>query len=160
MKYLVNKYIEIKKLTQLFYDDHPHNLYPEILSNIDRPYSIALFKLSNYYVGVPFRTYMRHNNGFLFSNKLVKGSRPGLDYSKIVIFKNEKYIGERININNQQQAEFKKNIATITSEIENYIQAYIDHYNNISPLHPREFQRKYGYSTLKYFHEIIGIKNI
>jgi len=159
-KYMVatnNSYIEIRKLTQTFYNDYPHIQYPEILHDVLRPYSIALFTFVDYYVGVPFRTYMKHNNGFLFSAKPIPHSRPGLDYTKIVVFDKNEYVGQLANIDNNQQSEFIQNIATISQEIDDYIQVYINHCKGINVLHPRAFQRKYGYSTLKYFHDILGI---
>lgn len=61
----VNDY-EIKKLSEQFYIDYPHDQYQEILTKEERSYDVVLFDidyLADYYVCVPFRTEMKHNNG-------------------------------------------------------------------------------------------------
>lgn len=60
---------QIRKLNKQFYKDYPHNQYSEILIKLDRSYNISLFNidyLKEYYICVPFRTKMKHNNGYKF----------------------------------------------------------------------------------------------
>lgn len=95
--------------------------------------------------------------GLFFSKRKLPYSRPGLDYSKMIVFTDTRYLGALTTVDNNQQIEFVQNIATISDEIINYITRYIEHVKGIKPLHRRVFQRLYGYSTLKYFHDILGI---
>ncbi len=41
--------------------------------------------------------------------------------------------------------------------LERYIYDYVEHVNGHVPLHIKQFERKYKYSTLKYFHKELGI---
>ena len=49
------------------------------------------------------------------------------------------------------------NIAAIKKGILEYLDEYIHHVNGTNDLHPREFMRKYRYTSLKYFHSELGI---
>lgn len=148
----------VKKLSSSFYNDFSPSEYPEILSNIERPYNILLFSLNNTYdIGVPFRTHMRHRNGYLFSSATIPHSKPGLDYSKLIIFEKQNYIGDAVMVDNDQYAEVVQNIATISKEIHDYIEVYVQHKKGIKVLHPREYSRKYGFSTLPYFRHLLNI---
>lgn len=85
-------------------------------------------------------------------------TRSGLDYTKIVLIKDADYLDNQKAIVDQD--EFKetiKHLPTIVSEVNAYIDTYINHVKGISPLHPRDYDRKYKYSTLQYFHDIMNI---
>ena len=56
-----------------------------------------------------------------------------------------------------EYTEMMKNLPTIVQEANDYVDTYINHINGTTPLHPREFSRKYQYSTLPYFHDIMEI---
>ena len=45
----------------------------------------------------------------------------------------------------------------IVKEAVTYVNTYISHATGITPLHPRQLARQYGFSTLPYFHDILGI---
>ena len=124
-----------------------------------RPYDVIVFETKlDYYVCVPFRTYLNHNQGFHFYPKpLSNGENPGIDYSKMLIIKDDSYIGQLSIIDASQMVCFNKNIATIQREIFEYLEGYINHVSGINVLHPISFNRKYKYSTLKYFHSELGI---
>ena len=53
--------------------------------------------------------------------------------------------------------EMMRNLPTIVREATDYVDTYINHVNGTAPIHPRAFARKYQYSTLPYFHDIMGI---
>ena len=150
---------EIKKLSPSFYSDYPVTVYHEILEKTDRPYDVIVFETDeDYYVCVPFRTYLNHNQGFHFyPAPLPTGENPGLDYSKMVIIKRDDYIGGPALIDTAQMSCFNANIATIQKEIFEYLEEYINHVNGTKMLHPSKFKRKYQFSSLKYFHTELGI---
>ena len=85
---------QLYKLTSKFMSDYPISSYPEILSKPDRPhYCLLIDTHCDYFICVPFRSNIGHNNAYLFKGtKRSKRSRSGLDYSKIAIIKdNYKY---------------------------------------------------------------------
>lgn len=157
-----NSIIDIYHLSETFYNDYPKERYPELLEKSDRPYSIALFEYTNdYLVGVPFRSYMRHKIGFrLYESVLSNGRMPGLDYSKIVIINKENYINPEVAlINEHEMTIFQQNIATISEEVQKYVVDYVNYMNGEITMHKRYFERKYQYSTLKYFHNELHIND-
>lgn len=155
---ILNVY-DIRELTASFYNAYNASSYPEILTKTNRPYDVIVFETHyDYYVCVPFRTYLNHNQGFHFyPNPLPNGENPGLDYSETIIVKEDKYIGLSTLIDSKQMALFNKNIAIIQQEVYEYLQGYINHINGTQVMHPSQFKRKYQYSTLKYFHLELGI---
>lgn len=153
-----NEY-EIRQLSPSFYSFYPASLYPEVLRKKGRPYDVIVFESKDdYYVCVPFRTRLKHNRGFhFFSKPLINGDNPGLDYSKMLIIKDGKYIGNAVLIDSLQMACFNANIAQIQRGIFDYLEGYINHMKGTNILHTREFNRRYQYTTLKYFHLELGI---
>ena len=149
---------EIKKLSHQFYLDYDAKHYPEIERKRNRPHSMAIFENHNYYVCIPFRTAINHDNAFLFY-KTSRSSFSGLDYSKMVIIKNPEYIDDKnvAIIDKDEYVMYCYNIDFIHDEALRYLQTYIDHILGIHKLHPRVFNRKYRYATLKYFHKELGI---
>ena len=152
---------EIKKLSQQFYKDYPHDQYQEILTKEGRSYDVVLFEidyLADCYVCVPFRTEMKHNNGYKFKfSDRSKKHQSGLDFSKLVIVLKDDYIGESSTIDIDEYKEFEKQEDHIHKNLEKYIHDYVEHVNAHIPLHIKQFERKYKYSTLKYFHKELGI---
>ena len=152
---------EIKKLSEQFYKDYPHDQYQEILTKEGRSYDVVLFEidyLSNCYICVPFRTEMKHNNGYKFKfSDRSKNHQSGLDFSKLVIVSKDDYIGENSTIDTDEYQEFKRQEAHIHHNLEKYIYDYVEHINGRILMHIKQFDRKYKYSTLKYFHKELGI---
>jgi len=126
-----------------------------------RPYTCLLIDSHDgYFICVPFRSSIRHNNAFLFKGTArSKQSLSGLDYSKIVIISNDDYIDSVSTavIDQDEYNEMMVNLQQIVTEVLDYIDTYINHINGISPLHPRQFARRYRFSTLAYFHDVLGI---
>lgn len=89
---------EIKKLSEQFYKDYPHDQYQEILTKERRSYDVVLFEidyLADCYVCVPFRTEMKYNNDYKFKfSDRSKKHQSELDFSKLVIVSKDDYIGE------------------------------------------------------------------
>lgn len=88
-----------------------------------------------------------------------KKTQSGLDYSKIAIIKNSDYFDSTAIalVDQDEFAEMMRNLPTIVQEANDYVDTYINHVNGIVLMHPRAFLRKYQYSTLPYFHDIMGI---
>lgn len=150
---------EIKKLSEQFYKDYPHDQYQEILTKEGRSYDVVLFEidyLADCYVCVPFRTEMKHNNGYKFKfSDRSKKHQSGLDFSKLVIVSKDDYIGDSSTIDEYKELEKQEDY--IHNDLEKYIQDYVEHVKGHVPLHIKQFERKYKYSTLKYFHKELGI---
>lgn len=49
------------------------------------------------------------------------------------------------------------NMEKIVSSAVEYIDTYIKHMTGLAILHRREFERRYTFSTLKYFHNELGV---
>ena len=49
------------------------------------------------------------------------------------------------------------NIDKIVNDAVNYVETYIKHASGEKTLHPREYDRLYGYSTLPYFNNLLEI---
>ncbi len=151
---------DIYQLTQEFMNDYPETRYPELMHKLGRPYSCLLVDTHcDYYICIPFRSNIHHKNAFLFrGTQRSLYSKSGLDYSKIILVNKNKYIDNKQAVVDQDEyKEVQKNLMRIVNEAVAYIDGYIGHITGTLPLHPRQFARKYQYSTLVYFHDIMKI---
>ena len=152
--------VEILKLSSKFVVDYPHNKYPELMSKSSRPYSCLLIDThEDYFICVPFRSSIEHNNAYLFRNtRRSMAHRSGLDYSKIVLIKDSSYIDTAGAIVDQDEyKEAMTNMSRIAADAVRYVDDYIAHVTGERVLHHRAYNRRYRFSTLPYFHEIMGI---
>ena len=83
----------------------------------------------------------------------------GLDYTKIIIVNNINYIGVvDAVVDTDEYKETRENIDYIKNDSQAYIDTYIDYIQGKSTKYDeRNFHRTYGFSTLKYFHNELGI---
>lgn len=83
-----------------------------------------------------------------------------MDYSKIIIITDEKYIGTTDAVVDQDEYnETRDNIGYIKNDAQKYIDDYVDYLSGRQTKYDkREFERTYKYSTLQYFHNELGIK--
>ncbi len=148
-------------LSSKFMYDYPVSSYPELMHKQGRPYTCLLIDShDNYYICVPFRSDIRHNNSFLFTGtNRSKRKKSGLDYSKIVLVKDPDYIdsSSKAIVDQDEYNQMMQNLLTIAQEALDYVDTYIGYINGSISLHPRAFSRKYQFSTLPYFHDIMGI---
>ena len=101
---------------------------------------------------------MKHNNGYKFKfSGRSKKHQSGLDFTKLVIVSKDEYIGESSTIDIDEYIEFEKQENHIHKNLEKYIYDYVEHANGHMSLHIKQLERKYKYSTLKYFHKELGI---
>lgn len=152
---------QILKLTDVFYREYPNPLYNEILKKNNRAYNCLLFQSHyDYFVCIPYRSEISHKYAFHFTNTTrSKEHKSGLDYSKIVIITKTDYIDSVDAIIDKD--EFKEtmvNLKQIKKEALDFVEDYVLHMKGIKMLHEREFERRYGFSSLKYFHRELGIK--
>ncbi len=152
---------KLSLLSSKFILDYPPAAYPELMYKHGRPYTCLLIEShDDYFICVPFRSFIGHKNAFLFTGTArSKKSKSGLDYTKIAIIKNNDYFDSATAaiVDQDEYIEMIKNLPTIVQEATDYVDTYINHVNGTVPMHPRAFTRKYQYSTLPYFHDIMGI---
>lgn len=84
--------------------------------------------------------------------------KSGLDYSKIVIINTTRYI-ESVDtiIDKDEFNETMMNLDRIKSEALKFVEDYVFHMNGIEFLHKREFERRYSFCPLQYFHKELGV---
>ena len=151
---------EIRRLSNSFYADYPEGLFPEILRKDARAYTCLLIDLhTDYLICLPFRSRMVHTEGFHFSNTVRSSKTPsGLDYKKMVLIKDARYVdGTAAIIDVDEFKEVRDNLDAIVAGAVKYIDTYVQHANKSCILHDREYRRLFQYSTLSYFHDILGI---
>ncbi len=152
---------ELYMLSKEFMQAYPENEYPELMYKQGRPYTCLLIDShQGYFICVPFRSSIGHKNAFIFrKTKRSRKTRSGLDYSKIVIIQKSAYLDSSnpVVVDQDEYKEMVINLPIIVCEVMEYIDTYIRHFNKIRPIHPSEFERKYKYSTLRYFHKLLGI---
>ena len=151
---------EVRKLSDLFYANYPRNLYPEIAQKKTRAYAALLIdRHDDYLICIPFRSNITHGNAYVFRNTArSKRSRSGLDYTKICIIKKTNYIDDSPGIiDADEYREMRMNLDEIVMQACQYVDRYILHVKGISVLSKREYRKQYWYTTLKYFHNELGI---
>lgn len=150
---------DIYSLSSKFYIDYPYATYPEIAVKKGRPYSCLLLDyIDGLFICIPFRSHVRHKYAYHFKNSVrSKQSQSGLDYTKIILIKNNDYINDTTLaiVDLDEYKETVQNLSRIAREVYKYISDYKDDLNGISKLHPKEWQRRYGMSTLPYLDEFL-----
>ena len=144
---------EIYTLSKAFYISY--NNCKEILTNEKRSYNcLVLEKKEEYYICIPFRSEINHKYAYLFkrSNRS-RTHKSGLDYTKIVLIKDKHQIGLKGLVDNDEYVEMMQNIHKISHEVNDYIDGYLAY---VSTRNVNSY-KKYKYTTLKYFHDILGI---
>lgn len=151
---------QILKLTDEFYHAYPNPPYKEILKKKQRAYNCLLFQTHyDYFICIPYRTEIRHEYAFHFTTSArAKAHKSGLDYSKIVIIEKTDYIDStEAIIDKDEFNETMVNLEQIKREAIGFVEDYVKHIKGTKLLHKREFERRYGFSPLKYFHKELGI---
>ena len=151
---------QILKLSELFFKPYPNPPYKEILKKKERAYTCLLFQTHyDYFICVPFRTEISHKYAYKFNNsKRSKKHNSGLDYTKIVIISDTKYLDNKdAIIDKDEYNETVVHIEKIKQDALDFVEDYLKHIRGEVMLHKKEFGRRYNYSTLKYFHKEMGI---
>ena len=115
-------------LSSKFTQDYPLSAYPELMYKSGRPYTCLLIEShADYFICVPFRSYIRHKNAYLFTNSSrSQKTKSGLDYSKIVLIKDSDYLDSTTTaiVDQDEYTEMIKNLPTIVHDASNYVTTY------------------------------------
>lgn len=152
---------QILKLTDDFYNAYPNPPYIEILKKRQRAYNCLIFQTHyKFFICVPYRSEVNHKYGFRFKHTVrARTHKSGLDYRKIVIIDKTEYIGNvEAMADKDEFNETMMNLEQIKKEALEFVEDYIAHINGTKSLHIREFERRYTFSTLQYFHKELGIQ--
>ena len=152
---------QVLNLTKQFYDDYPDPPYKEIVRKETRPYNCLLVQSHyGYFICIPYRSHVNHKYAYKFKHSSrSRKMNSGLDYTKIIIVNNINYIGVvDAVVDTDEYKETRENIDYIKNDSQAYIDNYIDYIQGKSTKYDeRNFHRTYGFSTLKYFHNELGI---
>lgn len=70
----------------------------------------------------------------------------------------DKYLIENAVVDTDEYKAVRMNIYKIEKQISKYIEGYVKSVSDFENADKKSFERKYKYSTLKYFHDILGIE--
>lgn len=151
--------VEIYNLSAQFYLDYPKARFPEVSRKKERPYSCLLIEyMDDILICIPFRSNVKHKYGYHFKNSVrSRKYRSGLDYTKIALIKDMKYIDTTTPavVDQDEYKETIQNLPRIVKEAYTYVLDYKNDLYGIRPLHPKERRRRYGMSTLPYFKDLL-----
>ena len=148
----------IKYLSDTFYDAYPAAEYPEILKKDSRPYTCLLLKTHyDFFICIPFRTDIRHKYAYHFhSSRRASAHHSGLDYTKMVLISDASFIDSAPAVVDQDEyVELRTHIDKICKRAVSYLDDYIACINGTLALNSEEFFRRYRYSALPCFHDIL-----
>lgn len=151
---------QILKLTAAFYKKYPNPPYTEIETKDKRAYNCLLFQTHyDYFICIPFRTEVKHKYAFHFKNTVRSSEhKSGLDYTKIVIIKDTAFLDNKdALIDKDEYNQTVKNIEKIQQKSLKFVEEYIQHIKGTKKLDIEEFTRRYKFTSLQYFHDILGI---
>lgn len=152
----------ILRLADAFYCAYPNPPYSEILNKKRRAYScLLLLPQPQYYICIPYRTEISHPYAFHFQkSKRSRSHRSGLDHTKLVIIQNLDYLEKKqAVIDHDEYVETINNIDKIVRDAVRFIDEYCGYITGKNCLHKSEYERRYQFSPLKYFHQELGIQN-
>lgn len=151
---------QILRLTEKFYQNYPSTTYPEILQKPERPYNCLLLQTNyDYFICVPYRTEISHKFAYRFKySERSRRNHSGLDYTKIVIITKSEYLdSSSALVDADEYKETMKNLDRIVREAKTFVDDYTKHCTGEKVMHTSEFNRRYRFSPLKYFHEELKI---
>ena len=153
---------QVLHLTDVFYKEYTNPPYIEILKKEKRSYNCLLIQSHyDYFICIPYRTEVNHNYAYKFKrSKRSKKHKSGLDYTKIVIIADSKFIeSTTAEIDQDEYNETRDNINRIVQEATDFVDDYVELMNGKEIISSEEFKRRYQFSSLKYFHNELGIHN-
>lgn len=156
----MNYEMDVSLLSASFIADYLQKEYPELMIKRSRPYTCLLIDChADYLICIPFRSHINHKNAFMFTQSArSQKMRSGLDYSKTVLIQKGDYISkDKAVVDSDEYVEMIQNVDKIVRQIIKYIDDYVNHIKGTTVMHYKAFNRKYRCTTLKYFHDILGI---
>lgn len=152
---MANKNFEIHLLKHSFFQKYPHYDFEEILEKEYRPYFVFKDLINDCTFAVPFRTNISHNNLYeVKSSKRKSDGKVGLDFSKAVVVNSED-IGRFAGIENWEYREIEHSFAYIFLKFNRYVNAYKAY--AMSEDDNSRTERKFRYSSLRYFNDELGL---
>lgn len=142
-----------KHLTKLFYETY--SSCKEILKKEDRPYCVALFEVDGITFAIPFRTHINHKYSYIFK-KSPRSNQSGLDFTKAVVIVSQDFIGDETIIDSKEYSEFINKQAVIINRFKKFIKDYKEWTSD--PAYYRA-ENIVKFSSLKYFHNELGLEN-
>ncbi|GHU63462.1 hypothetical protein FACS189445_6680 [Spirochaetia bacterium] len=147
--------MEFNRLTPTFYAQYSQ--CREILTKDDRPYYVALLELDGLWYAIPLRSHISHP--YCFVADTMDGQKCGLDYSKTVVITDK---GRFIDPAPVTIRQYEFNVMTqhehlIKKQFSSYILSYKKeiHRRLNNPALP--VSNLCRYSSLKYFHQELGL---
>lgn len=156
---MAKEFIQIRKLTPEFYAENQLIQMLDENKNKGRGFGVLLTEIRGYKFAIPFRSNIRREDKFCFETleKEDVNMKMGLDYTKAVIIKEERYIIDRAYFlkDKRELVKVRKNARTITGEFGNFVEQYIQAVKD----NDREFlgQREIKYTTLQNYHTELGL---
>lgn len=138
-------------LSDMFFTSYPETDYPEIEQKPDRPYVQIKITVDGVDFAAPLRSHIRHPFAFLTDEE----NKCGVDFSKVVVLKEDWYIDETQNprIRQNEYDALRGTEHILSRELKRYIKRYKRAKRNMStPLDRKIVQ----YSTLQYFEDEIA----
>ena len=152
---------QVLKLTQSFYDKYPNPPFTEIETKESRKYNCLLIQSHyDYFICIPFRSRVNHKYAYHFKNSArSKRGKSALDYSKAIIITNTDFLDSKPGIiDNDEYTEMMKNIDKIAVKAMEYVDDYVEYFKSETHISTEEFNRRYRYSSLQYFHKELNIE--
>lgn len=136
-------------LSRAFFIDFPISKFPELEQKQDRPYIHVSIEISNNMFCVPLRSNINHSYAY-FTDKATKC---GIDFLKVVVINDTKYIDNAVPQIRQHEFNFLKGKEhIIKSKLIKYINNYKSAKLNLQIYRNQNIVKN---STLQYFEKFI-----
>jgi protein AbiQ len=147
--------MEFNRLTAAFYVQYSQ--CPEILTKEDRPYYVALLEVDDLCYAVPLRSRISHPYCFIADNSC--GQKSGLDYSKaVVITDTARFIDPApVTIRQNEFNVMTQHEHFIKKKFSSYILSYKKEIRRRQTNPALPVSNLCRYSSLKYFHQELGL---
>jgi len=147
--------MEFHRLSTAFYAKFGH--YEEILTKEDRPYYVLLLELDGLTYAIPLRSHITHQYCFIADDST--NQKSGLDYSKAVVISDSKeYIDPvPVTIRQHEYNVYKQREFLIRKQFSSYVALYKKEVRRRLKNPTLPVSALCRYSSLKYFHQELGL---
>ncbi len=126
----------------------------ETMNKKDRGYGVLPVEIKGITFAIPFRSKMKHKNGFKTVFHKDNGAWNGLDYSKAIIISNSDLKDKVFKLrDNDEYLKVKKNKDKIQKQFEKYVEDYIFFVSTGKEVKGSRL----GFTTLQNYHIELGI---
>jgi protein AbiQ len=142
--------MEFRHLSKKYYEDYPHEKYPELMAKENRPYTQVITNVNGLKFAVPLRSDISHSQNVLWTNKQQKH---GLDFTKAILILDDSYIdSERVYIRSDEHKHLLGKEQRVKEKMEKCIADYKKAKLDLTLEHNKEYC---SYSSLQYFEDYI-----